>query len=128
MKMRPEEGIFAMRRLPDAEFDIMNEVWRMDPPVTTHMLMETIGTEKCWKAPSLITLMNRLIERGFLRSEKTGKERRYYPLVDKSEYLRYETQNFLDRVHGGSVNSFFEALGDTISAENKEALAKWLAK
>ena len=117
-----------MRRLPDAEFDIMNEVWRMDPPVTTHMLMETIGTEKGWKAPSLITLMNRLIERGFLRSEKTGKERRYYPLVEKSEYLRYETQNFLARVHGGSVNSFFEALGDSLSADDKAALAKRLAK
>ena len=117
-----------MRRLPDAEFDIMNEVWRMAPPVTTHMLMETIGTEKCWKVPSLITLMNRLIERGFLRSEKTGKERRYYPLVEKDEYLRYETQNFLERVHGGSVQSFITALGKPLSDEEKEALGKWIFK
>ena len=114
-----------MRRLPDAEFDIMNEVWRMEPPITTHMLMETIGAERNWKAPSLITLMNRLIERGFLRSEKAGKERQYYPLMEKEDYLRFETQYFLSRVHGGSVEGFLEALGENA---DWDAIRAWLEK
>ena len=58
----------------------------------------------------MITLLQRLIERGFLRSEKPGKERLYYPLVAQDDYLRFETDSFLGRVHGGSISSLISAL------------------
>ena len=50
-----------MKKLPDAEFDIMKVVWANEPPMTTTIIMEQLGKEK--------SLMLRLVERGFLRSE-----------------------------------------------------------
>ena len=41
-------------------------------------------TDRCYP-------MLRLVERGFLRSEKHGKERTYFPLVSKEDYLKFET-------------------------------------
>lgn len=119
-----------MRRLPEAEFEVMNEIWKYEPPVTTHVLMQTVGAAKGWKAPSLITLLNRLIERGFLSSQKQGKERLYSPLVSRDEYLRYETQGFLERVHGNSLTSFLQAVsgGAKLSQQEIEELRAWMNK
>ncbi len=101
-----------MKKLPDAEFEVMNAIWGMAPPATTSMLMRELGRAKGWKAPALIALLNRLIERGFLRSEKPQKEREYYPLVDKDDYLRFETDGFLKRYHDGSLTSLMASLMD----------------
>lgn len=55
--------------MPDAEFDIMKTVWANKPPITTTIIMEQLGKEKDWKIQTVVSLMNRLVERGFLRSE-----------------------------------------------------------
>lgn len=117
-----------MRRLPEAEFEVMSEIWKLEPPVTTHMLMETVGAARGWKAPSLITLLNRLIERGFLSTGKRGKERFYMPLVTREEYLRFETQGFLERMHGNSLTSFLQAVhgGAKLSRADIEQLRAWM--
>lgn len=58
-----------MKKLPDTEFDIMKTVWTNKPPITTTIIMEQLGKEKDWKIQTVVSLMNRLVERGFLRSE-----------------------------------------------------------
>ena len=73
----------VVKRLPDAEFEIMKVVWANQPPITTAMVMEQLGKEKEWKAQTILTLMLRLVERGFLRTEKNGKERTYFSLISK---------------------------------------------
>lgn len=62
-----------IKKLPDAEFEVMKVVWANEPPVTTAVIMEQIGKEKEWKIQTIVSLMPRLAERGFLRSEKKGR-------------------------------------------------------
>ncbi len=57
----------------------MKVVWANDPPITTNIIMEQLGNNKGWKAQTVISLMLRLVERGFLSTDKRGKERIYYP-------------------------------------------------
>jgi len=99
-----------IKSLPDAEFEIMKVVWANEPPITTNMIMEQLGNQKTWKAPTAISLLLRLVERGFLRTEKAGKERTYYPLIGKEEYLQFETGNFIKFYHENSVASFVNAM------------------
>jgi len=100
-----------MKKLPDAEFEIMKVVWENEPPITTNVVMEQLGKEREWKAQTVISLMLRLVERGFLRTEKNGRERIYYPLQSREEYLAFETGNFVRQYHGNSflglVNSLY---------------------
>jgi BlaI family penicillinase repressor len=119
-----------MKKLPNAEFEIMKVVWANEPPITTNMIMEQLGNERKWKAPTVISLMMRLVERGFLRTEKKGKERSYFPLVDKEDYLKFETGNFMKQYHENSFLSFVNTLydGKQLSESDIEELMRWAKK
>lgn len=109
-----------IKKLPDAEFDIMQFMWEQDPPITTTQIMEQIGTERGWKIQTVVTLMLRLSEKGFLRSEKLGKSRTYFPVISKSEYLKFEMDNFVGRFHNNSFSSLVASVYDGNSLSNDE--------
>lgn len=116
-----------MRKLPDAEFDIMKVVWANEPPVTSNVIMQQLGNARGWKAQSAISLMLRLVERGFLRTEKNGKERTYFPLINKKDYLKFETDNFVGQFHDNSfLNLVATMYGDKpMSDDDIEELLNW---
>ncbi|MCQ5129581.1 BlaI/MecI/CopY family transcriptional regulator [Butyricicoccus faecihominis] len=116
-----------IKKLPDAEFDIMKVVWANEPPLTTSIIMEQLGKEKEWKIQTVVSLMLRLVERGFLRSEKHGKERSYYPLVSKEEYLKFETGNFMKQYHDSSLFNLINTLYDdeALSDRDIDELLQW---
>lgn len=118
----------TMRKLPDAEFDIMKVVWANEPPITTNIVMQQLGHEREWKAQTVISLMLRLVERGFIRTEKNGKERTYFPLISKEDYLKFETGDFMERFHGNSFASLVATLydGNKIKSSDLDHLEKWI--
>lgn len=116
-----------LKKLPDAEFEIMKVVWANEPPMTTPTIMEQIGKEKGWKIQTVVSLMLRLVERGFLRSEKQGKERMYYPLVSRDDYLQFETGNFMKQYHDSSFFNLINTLydGEALTDKDIDELMKW---
>ena len=116
-----------IKNLPDAEFDIMKVVWDNEPPVTTTFVKDQLGKEKEWKIQTVVTLMLRLVERGFLRSEKHGKERTYFPLVSKEDYLKFETGNFMKQYHNSSLFNLINTLydGEALTDKDIDELLKW---
>ena len=116
-----------MKKLPDAEFDIMKVVWANSPPITTSEIMKQLGNEKEWKIQTVVSLMLRLTERGFLRSEKHGKERTYFPLINKEDYLIFETGNFVRQFHDNSFLNLVNTMyGDkTLTDEDIDELLEW---
>jgi len=116
-----------IKKLPDAEFEIMKVVWENEPPITTNIIMKQLGNEKEWKAQTTISLMLRLVERGFLRTEKSGKERTYFPLVSKEEYRKFETGNFVRHFHDSSFLNLVTTLYDdkALSDKDIDELLKW---
>lgn len=117
-----------MKKLPDAEFEIMKVVWANEPPITTNIIMEQLGREKEWKAQTVITLLLRLVKRGFIRTEKNGKERTYFPMVDKGDYLKFETGDFMERFHANSFTSLVATLYNDkkLKDSDLDELVKWL--
>lgn len=101
-----------MRRLSDTEYEIMDYVWSLTPPFTTASVMEAIGNERGWKLQTAITLLNRLMERGFIRAEKApkGRERLLYPIITRDEYLRFETDSFVSHYHKSSIASLIGSI------------------
>jgi len=116
------------RKLPETEFEVMLAVWNAEPPVNTAYLMEKVGKNHGWKAPTLISFLVRLEERGFITSEKKGKERYYTPSSDKAEYIRYTSEDFVERYHGGSFVSMLESLykDKKLSEKDIDQLLQWL--
>jgi predicted transcriptional regulator len=122
------EILGVKKKLPDAEFEIMKVVWANEPPITTNIVMEQLGNEKEWKAQTVITLLLRLVNHGFIRTEKNGKERTYYPIVCKEDYLKFESSNFMERFHENSFTSLVSTLYNDkkISGSDLDELEKWL--
>jgi predicted transcriptional regulator len=118
----------TIKKLPDAEFDIMKVVWVNEPPITTNTIMQQLGKEREWKAQTVISLMLRLVKRGFLRTEKKGKERTYFPIISREEYLKFETGDFMERFHENSFTSLVATLydGNKIKDSDLDRLEKWL--
>jgi len=109
-----------MKKLPDAEFDIMKVVWANEPPITTNIIMQQHGNKEGWKLQTAISLLLRLVERGFLRTEKNGKERSYFPTVNKEDYLKFETGKFVKQFHDNSVLNFINTMYDDKALNDKD--------
>ena len=60
-------------KLPDSEYEIMDYIWEQTPPVTSAMVMENVGKQKQWKAQTLLTLLSRLCDRGYINGKADRK-------------------------------------------------------
>ncbi|MEK3792099.1 BlaI/MecI/CopY family transcriptional regulator [Paenibacillus sp. FSL R7-0204] len=117
-----------LKKLPDAEFDIMKVVWENNEPITTSIIMQQLERKKTWKTQTVGTLLSRLVERGFVRTEKNGKERTYFSLISKEDYLNFETSDFVERFDGNSITTLVARLfeGNKIKDSDLNQLSKWL--
>lgn len=128
-----EKGGFAimkeMKRLPESELEIMQIIWKEPAPVS-RMTIETALQSIHPLAPTtILTLLTRLCEKGFLSLKKEGRTNLYEPLITEKEYLAAESRSFLDRLFHGSVAGFATALCDSgIKKEELEELRQLLEK
>ncbi len=123
--------IVSLKKLPDAEFEILRSIWHMTEPVTSPMLTEQLRTtlpDKDWKPQTVLTMLVRLENKGFLRSEKSGKERFYFTVITENDYLKVERDSFRSRFSGSSFSGLVKALydGESISDEDINELKEWL--
>ena len=71
----------SIRRLPDAELEVMQAVWACPPPVYRADLEAALRPSHPMATTTLLTLLSRLAEKGFLAIEKEGRRSRYTPKV-----------------------------------------------
>ena len=97
-------------RLPDAELSVMQALWRCEPPVGRDALEVILSTTHPMAPTTLLTLLTRLENRGFLSVEKVGRRSVYTPLVSQADYLASQSKTFVEKLFGGSMSAFASAL------------------
>ena len=124
------ERVNAMERLPDAELEVMQALWRQEKyPVSSAALMEELAGRR-WQTATLLKLLSRLEERRFVAGTKEGRANAYTPLVKEADYLSSESRSFLERLHGGSLSSLVVSLypDAKLTEEDVAALERILGK
>ena len=111
-----------IRKLPDAELEVMQAIWACDAPVSRADIDEILKEIHPMALTTLLTLLTRLAEKEFIRIEKVSRSAQYYPLVTKQEYLAQQSKRFLHKLCGGNLTTFANALCD--SGLSKEELAQ----
>lgn len=111
-----------IRRLPDTELEVMQAVWACRPPVSRQDIAGLLEESHPMAPTTLLTVLSRLAEKGFLRIEKSGRSARYVPLISRREYLARQSRRFLDTLCGDSLSAFASALCD--SGLSREELAE----
>ena len=118
----------SVRRLPDAELEVMQAVWDCEIPATRAAIQEKLASHPM-ALTTLLTLLTRLAEKGFLDIQKQGRGNCYTPTVSRQDYLASQSRRFLDQLCGGSLTAFANALCDSgLSKEELEELRTLLEK
>lgn len=117
-----------MKRLPDAELELMMIIWNAKEPISRLEITEKLGDSKDVVPSTTLSLLSRLEERGFVAREKRGKINYYSPLVEKEPYLKETGRNILKRMFGGSLSNFAAALymGEELSDNDIEELQQFI--
>lgn len=115
-------------KLSGAEYEIMECVWDLQRAVTSADILREVGAARGWKQPTVLTFLSRLVEKGLLTTEKTGKVRSYTAAVTRQAYKSAETRAFLAQLYGGSVQNLVACMadGNGISDEELRGLRAWL--
>lgn len=111
-----------IRRLPDAELEVMQAVWACEAPAARADIEAILYQTHPMAMTTLLTLLTRLRERGFLTIEKNSRRSYYTPCVSREEYLAAQSKTFIEKLCGGNVSVFANALCS--SGLSKEELAE----
>ena len=110
----------SIKRLPDGEFTLLKVIWQLPNPTTSAQIMEKLGEDNHWKPQTLLTVLARLTEKGFLESVRKGRERQYTAIISEDEYLEVETSDFLKRYSGHSMGGLVKTLFSSNSLSDNE--------
>lgn len=112
----------SIRKLPDTELEVMQALWACAAPAIRSDIEKILSQSHPMAQTTLLTLLSRLADKGFLRIEKSGRVPRYIPAITRQDYLASQSQRFLDQLCGGSISTFAAALCD--SGLTREELAE----
>ena len=101
-----------LRRLPDSELEVMQALWELEEPIYRAAVEEKLAQRRL-AVTTLLTLLTRLADKGFVRIEKDGRRSRYVPLVSRKDYQAAQSRRFVQQVCGGSISAFASALCDS---------------
>ena len=91
-----------MSKISGAESQIMEALWTRGP-LTAEEIVQSVGPANDWGEATVKTLINRLLKKNALASERAAGRALYRPLVTKEEYVTGESQGLLDRLFGGQI-------------------------
>lgn len=107
-----------IRRLPDAELEVMQALWDCGEPAERTDIEAILFKTHPMAMTTLLTLLTRLSEKGFVSIEKRGRRSCYSSLVSRGDYLASQGRSFYERLCGGSLSALANALcGSGLSRE-----------
>ena len=92
-----------IKKLPESELEIMQVLWDAEGAVYRNHFDRQLKDTKHWTDSTILSLLSRLQEKGFLRCTKDGNRNVYEAVITKAEYLAYEDQHFLHAFHKNSI-------------------------
>ena len=90
-------------RISEAEWEVMKVVWKHFPCLAQEIIQALTGNAK-WSPATVKTMINRLVGKGALHFERTGKSYLYSPAVTEAQCRAAEADSFLNRVFDGSLS------------------------
>lgn len=116
------------KKLSDAELEVMLAVWEMEKPATGGAILERIRVDRGWALSTLMTVLSRLEDKGYLACDRSTRSNLYSALVEESDYKEQEGKTFLRRLYGNSLPGFVSCLyrSGAVSESDLEELRGFL--
>lgn len=116
-----------MQQISDYELALMKIIWANNGTALYAEIVKVLekrGTP--WTKNTIITLLSRLIEKGFLKTIKTGFRNQYIALVMEIDYQEAQAKSFLNKLYEGNAKGLVAMLmqKELLSSEDYEDLKK----
>lgn len=119
----------AVRTLPEAELAVMQALWDCARPAQRQQIERVLCQNHPMATTTVLTLLSRLGQKGFVQTERQGRSAVYFPLVEREDYLARQSEKFYQQVCGGSVSAFAAALCQSgLSRQELDELRRLLEK
>lgn len=109
--------------LTRAELQVMNILWDIRKGTVAEVLEQYPEPKPAYN--TVLTFLRILKEKGFVTSEPTGKQHRFYPSILRGEYTRNYMRNVKDNLFRGSAKdlvNFFVKEENLTSTEIEELI------
>ncbi len=117
-----------MQQISESEYILMKIIWEnRGAALYSHIITQLEKDKNPWKKNTVLTLLSRLVEKGYLKTNKIGRRNEYEALITEQEYQTLQTNSFLHRIFGGNAHSLVSTLlqEDMISAEELREIEKY---
>lgn len=117
-----------INKIPQSELEVMKIIWQNEEPVSSKVVTTKLEEIKGWKRTTTLTLLSRLVEKGFLEADKTRRLTYYTSLVKEEDYLALESSHFFKNIFGKSLSSLICTLhsNNDVSEEEFDELKEWI--
>ena len=106
--------------LTNAEEQIMKLLWELDKAFIRDLLNEIPEPKP---APTtVITLLKRMIDKGFVSYRQCGNSREYYPLVKKSDYFSNHINGLIKDFFNNSTAQFASFFANETELSHSELM------
>ena len=106
--------------LTNAEEQIMKLLWKLDKAFIRNLLNESPEPKP---APTtVITLLKRMIDKGFVSYRQCGNSREYYPLVKKSDYFSNHINGLIKDFFNNSTAQFASFFANETELSHSELM------
>ncbi len=117
-----------MKKLSEREFEIMEVLWKKGSAMTSGEILEGCNGSIDWKLSSLMTVLARMAEKGYVDCDRSTRTNYYTATVTEDEYKTLESENLLHKLFDKSATKFIAGLckNNKISREEIKRLRKYL--
>lgn len=114
-----------MQQISDYELALMKIIWANGGTALYAEIVKALedkGTP--WTKNTIITLLSRLTDKGFLRTRKTGFRNNYISIISETNYQEAQTKVLLNKLYEGNAKGLVATLiqKDLLSPEDYEDL------
>lgn len=99
-----------LKKLGEAELEIMQVVWDSEDPVTSNYILKELQEQRSWQLSTLMTSLARLADKGFINCDRSTGRNLYTPIISENEYKIGASKHFLEKLYNNSIQNMITAL------------------
>lgn len=115
-----------MQQVSDYELELLKIIWsgKGNRALYAEIVDELEKKGLMWTKNTIITLLSRLVNKGFLKVKKIGRRNQYITIVSEEQYRAAQAQNLIEKVYEGDAKELVCTLiqGELLSPEDYEEL------
>ena len=109
--------------LTKTEWAVMSALWDK-PRQPVSGIIDALSGQTDWKYNTYVTYLKRMNEKGLIGFEQLGRDKFYYPQIEKSDCIIAESETILDKIDEKAAKEFLVCMikGSALTAKDREEL------